>query len=66
MNKLTITTIRHKLSKEKLDEIMLQYQSDKNLLKRIDIDRLAKNKFSRKVVQEKGYKIETIVFIEKE
>ena len=66
MFKLTVTTIRHELSENKLSEIISQYQTNEELLKRVNIESLLKRNFSRVVIDENGYKIETVVAIDKE
>lgn len=60
---LSVTTIRHNLTKVQLADIMTQYQTDPKLMERIDIDRLAKSGVSKVDIVENGVKITTVVEI---
>lgn len=61
--KLSVTTIRHDLTKQQLADIMTMYQTDENLIKRVDIELLKRRGKSRMVVEENGMKISTVVKI---
>lgn len=66
MSKLSVTTIRHKLSDMQLSELMVQYQTDDKLKDRVNMQSLVKSGFSRKTVKENGYEIETVITIDKD
>lgn len=60
---LSVTTIRHNLTKQQLADIMTMYQTDENLMKRVDIDKLAKNGVSKVDIEENGVRISTVIEI---
>lgn len=60
---LSVTTIRHDLNKQQLADIMLQYEHNEDLNRRVDLDSLKKNKVSKVDIEENGVKITTVIEI---
>jgi len=61
---MTVTTIRSGLNNKQLQKLIDMYKTTENMSDRVDIDKLERSGFSRKVIKESGYEIETIISID--
>lgn len=64
--KITVTTIRHKMTDLQVAEFITQYQTNSELKKRVNVVGLLESNFSRTVTKEQDRVIETIVMIDKD
>ena len=62
---LTVTTIRHNMSPQRVSNFLEAYHRDEVMCKRVDTERLIKRGSSRTRVNEDGIDIETLVQIVK-